>query len=444
MPYSHTSFSTLKTQLAGRLGDAGGVYWTDAERGIYIVEALRTWQALARYWRDRGTFVTAASTPFYDITTLLLKGTESLLSYSVTDRDLVQAIQYHLLESVASQSVWNGTDQFTLDDVARAIERRRDQFLSETGAVLTRFTQGVAAPPVARQALPQAVIDVRRAAFQEAVTNTVTPLWRVDEEQLAGGLSGWGRNPAVPEFYSVAVAPPIALSLAPVPIVSGTLDVIAVQSGAALDPAAANTILNIPDDFAWVVKWGALADLLGRDGQARDPARAAYSELRWQQGCELARAFPCVLAGEIQGQDMMSESLAGLDAGRHTWQTSTGQPDLIAPAGRNLVALANTPDGIYSVTLDVVRNAVVPVQDGDFIQLGRECLDVILDYAEHLAAFKLAGPEFEATGRAMENMLRQAAIYNEKLKANALFGKLMGAMSHREEERRPIRETVNA
>ena len=158
----------------------------------------------------------------------------------------------------------------------------------------------------------------------------------------------------------------------------------------------------------------------------------------------MARAFPCVLNAEIQGADILLESLQGLDSGRHTWQTSTGQPDLVALAGRNLVALANMPDGIYSVTLDVVRNAVVPATDVADVQVGRECLDVLLDYAEHLACFKLAGAEFAATGRAMENMLRQAVIYNEKLKANVVFGAIMGQQSHEEERRRPVREMVNA
>ena len=53
--YNYISFAAAKAQLAARLYDAGEVFWTDTEIGLYLIEALRTWQALTAFWR--GDFV---------------------------------------------------------------------------------------------------------------------------------------------------------------------------------------------------------------------------------------------------------------------------------------------------------------------------------------------------------------------------------------------------
>src|SRR5208282_926816 len=118
-------------------------------------------------------------------------------------------------------------------------------------------------------------------------------------------LPSWETNAATPEMYSTIVSPPLTVQLGPVPINTGQLDIVPVNIGPALNPAAGATVLGIPDDLSWVVKMGALADLLGTDGLPRDPDRAKYCEDRWQQGCELARINPTIINAEIQGVDTL-------------------------------------------------------------------------------------------------------------------------------------------
>jgi hypothetical protein len=120
MAYTHVSFSDLKSALAQRLGDVGKVYWTDTEIGLYIIEALRTWSMLTGYWTDLGTLNTAAGTAFYDISTLTNSSAESLLSYAVTDSDILTNIQYHLIEPATGTS-WTGSEQFTLAGVTQEL-----------------------------------------------------------------------------------------------------------------------------------------------------------------------------------------------------------------------------------------------------------------------------------------------------------------------------------
>lgn len=432
MAYSHTLLTALDAQLASRLNDTGSVFFSSAERVRYLIESLRTWGACSTYWRERGVFNTAPGVPFYDITSASAS-MSALLGMTLTDLDLVTDIQYALMETVGVP--WAGTEQFTLDDFTKAIQRRRDQFLAETGAVLTRSVIPAAPPPDGRVALSDAIIDVRRAAWVGA-DGIVAPLYRSDELQADYGMSGWSINPATPSLYSTIVSPPLTVQLMPVPLDVGQLDLLTVNAGATLDPTIP-VLLGIPDDFAWVVKWGAIADLLGRDGIARDPDRAAYGEARWRQGVELARINPTAILAEIQGVDNLMDDLWNVDGAFSGWQTTPGEPTVVATAGRNMVALAQVPDRIYSVTLDVVRNAPVAAA---FVQVGREILDVILDYAAHLAAFKMQGQEWKATARGMDNMLRQAALYNDKLRASALFKEILWPTAHRYQEKHPTRK----
>src|SRR5512135_719505 len=278
MAYATTTYAQFRTALAARLSDTGKVFWTDTELKEWTLEALRTWSAYSSYWRERGTFATVAATSFYDIAVQL----PTLLAYTVTDTQLTTDINFQLMEDVAASTI------FSASDITAAIQRRRDQFLTETGSVLSMSTMAAPATPVGRFTLDEHIIDVRRVAWNKLdpntglITNTI-PLFRVDELQLDFARPSWSVNQATPEMYSTIVSPPLTVQLAPAPIDTGSMDLLTVNSGAVLTGGVA---LGIPDDFAWVVKWGALADLLGMDGQARDPDRATYCEMRWRQGVE--------------------------------------------------------------------------------------------------------------------------------------------------------------
>ncbi len=87
--------------------------------------------------------------------------------------------------------------------------------------------------------------------------------------------------------------------------------------------------------------------------------------------------------------------------------------------------------------LTVVQNAPVPVNSGDFIQIARGDYDSMLDYAQHLAAFKSAGGEFLATLPLLQNFMERAALYNGKLKSMGPFKRSEYMLSQREQERNP-------
>jgi hypothetical protein len=417
VPYSQPTFAEAVIALSSRLNDPLNVRWLVPECQGYLIEALRTWNAWTAHWRDQGSFVAIMAQPFYDLPTVI----PTLRGMTVTNWDLVADLQAALLEPQAPGGTWTGTDQFTLEQLTLAIQRRRDQFLRETGAVLTRTeTFYAAAVATGRYALDEHVSIVRRAAWRDATTQILYPLLVTDEWAGTHYQPTWPLSAQPPQAYSVSVVPPLTLQLIPSGPGAGTLDLVAIETGDTLDPLV-ESVLGIPDDFAHVVKFGALADLLHGDGLALDPLRAAYCEQRWTQGCEQARSASVVLAariGELDEEPALAVpcrigSLSDADRYAPTWQLVPSIPREVLVASQNLIALSPPPGGAGgpdAIFLDVVRNAPVPTADDDILQIGQDVYDSILDIAQHLAVFKEGPGQLELAMALIDRAARAAGI----------------------------------
>ncbi len=192
---------------------------------------------------------------------------------------------------------------------------------------------------------------------------------------------------------------------------AGTLDLVSVSKGSAVNPVV-SAPLGVPDDWAWVIKFGALADLLQGDGLALDAERAAYCTKRWEQGIQQATSASVVLDGRINDQPVVIASLADADVYSPLWQLLGGSPTMLIIAGQTL--LASTPPagggGPYTVTLDVVRNAPVPSADGDILEVGQDIYDAILDYTQHLALFKEGAGQLQTAIALLNRAMTVAGI----------------------------------
>jgi hypothetical protein len=190
-----------------------------------------------------------------------------------------------------------------------------------------------------------------------------------------------------------------------------------------LDPANTATVLGIPDDLTPAITWGALADLLGEDGIARDPIRAKYCEDRYQQYVKLARMLPVVIHAELNGQPLIPSTLQEMESSTPQWENTAASvlnpiSDILL-CSSNLIAFYPVPNQTYSGTFDVVQKTPVPVNSLDDIQIGREQVDMILDYAEHLALFKVGGVEWHDTEHHAQNFFMQSVTYNQRISAAA-------------------------
>ena len=433
--YQYLNRAQARQQLANRLYDSGQVFWISAELNLYIAEALRTWNAMTSFWRGDFIFSAAPNTRWYDITNPAT-APNSLRLPALKDTDLYTLMQYHLLEPAVGVNPWTGASaQFSADDLISATQRRRDEVLGVTGCTTTLRTVGAV---LGRIVLPDTVIDVRRMAYLPAV-GSPSIVWKDDTWALQAFNTGYPQAPAgTPVSYQLSTEPPISFDTDRPPGFAGSYELLTVEAGQSLSAGSAS-LLSVPDDWTHVVKWGALADLFSRESNARDPLRAQYCNQRYQMGVKLLASAPAILAMRIGNAVLQIDSVADADAYRTGWEgEAPGAPNGAFYSGLNLVGVAPIPDtNPYSFTVTVVENAPVPSTDGDFLQVARDDIDVVLDYAQHLAAFKMGGAEFTATMPLLERFLTKASISNAKLKEMGEFTTALYALGQVQEHRAP-------
>lgn len=439
MAYNYAKWSQVKSDLASRLGDPGKVFWTDAECALLLTEALRYLNVLTLAFRTVGT-VTLTSEPFVDLAATFTDdgGTSFPLAYSVTDTDLVMEIQYHLVEqSPGVMATWSAP--FTLSEVTSAMQRVRDQFIADTGCAVTRDTSiSVTGGAGGSVNLPSATIAIRRAAWVSGSTGKVTPLG-VSSAYAGAAYSTPGSllSPAVPRAYSTSSEPQLTLQLIPPPSESGVLDLLLVEHGAALSPST-GVVLGIPDDLTPAIKWGTLADLLTKDGPGKAFQLGLYASRRYEEWVQLALQHTIILQANLNGVPMPLSRLQSLDSARPDWQNSTRGRASIASAGLNLLAVApQSSGGMIGAT--VVRPALIPPTDDDYLQIGGEAFDVLMGYATHIANFKLGGSDFTVTEPLLTAIRDYALSVNERLMSSTRYLETVRGQSTSDTAAKPYR-----
>lgn len=435
--YNYITYAQARQELANRLYDPTKVFWIDAELGAYLVEALRTWNALTAYWRGDFTFLSNTTNFWYDLTNKTLLP-NTLRPYVLTDAWVYLQMQYHLLEPPTGISPWPGSSQFTAADFLGAVARRRDEIISTTGCTVT---QQLVATTGKRIPLGDSTIDIRRVAYLPAANASPYVLWPADTwGEQAFNPNYTMQPPGLPKVYLRSTQPPITFDTDAPPGNGGSYDVLTINAGPTVS-ATTPTSLFIPDDWVDIVKWGALADLLSRESNAKDTLRATYCEQRYRMGMVLLQKAPAILAIRFGNVSLWVDSVRAADAFLTTWQAlPAGRPVSFFHAGLNLFAISPIADqnNAYSFLATVVQNAPVPVNDADPLQVGRDDLDAIIDYAQHLAAFKMGGEEFTRTTPLLQRFLEQASLYALKLADIAEYTKILYALSVREKEMYPV------
>lgn len=440
MPYTFVTLTQAETDLSNRLFDPTQQFWTASELGVYLTEALQTWNALTSVWRADFTFALVSGQYWYDLTTL--SGTPRPIT--VTDNQVTQVIEYHLLEPLTTSYplTWTGSAQFSVSDILGALQRRRDEVLSVTGCQLTQSL--IAWNSGSTVALSDSIIDVRRVAWFPSVTYPVTPLFSSDFLEKEFFAPGWGTaTTGAPEVWFISTEPPLVLGLDTATPVNSNLDVVTVNAGPALSTTSATT-LGVPDDWAWVIKWGALASLLSRESNSKDEFRAKYAQQRYKDGLTLLSNASALLDLRFGTAPFDIDPVTNGDQFNPGWQgLVAGAPVVAYVAGLNLIAFNQPGFGSYNISATVVQNAPVVISGN--LQISRQDYHAILDYAQHLATFKIGGAEFAKTFPLAMNFYNQAKLYNSKLAQLGVFQLPMYETSQTEFERNPTynREVLN-
>jgi hypothetical protein len=424
--YTWLTFGQAKTELARRLADLDGRFWTDAERGLYIIEALRTFNALTNTWSAEYTFDTPvnANQIWYDLSQL--SGSPRIRT--VTDAEVYSLMRYHLLEPVSGPM----TSQFTQEDFTGALQRRRDELIQASCCNLVNAT--AASTPNQRSVfLPDTTLEVVRTRFLPAGGDPVT-IFREDNLAFEYYEPGFMQAPSdVPNAYDLITSPPLSLDVDIPPAMPGSYDMIQLRSGSVFSPPTP-IVLGIPNDFTFVAKWGALADLLGRESEATDRLRADFCLSRYMDGMKLLSNSSWMLLGQINGIPCDTPSLAEMDQYATEWDSDPNAPEAIVTAGIDFFAVSPVPTTPQmSVFLNVVGNAPVPTGDDDKVQVSRDAWDSILSYAQFLATFKMGGSEFTQAMDLEKEFITYAAATNSHLNAMGLYADVLDAQGQRQQ-----------
>lgn len=423
--------ATLLASLGNRLNNA--IFWSTSELRLYLRESLTCWQAYARFWRQAVGFNThtdGAGNPqvFYDLTTEVPQ-----LAYTFTDSGMLSLIEWHLLEpqsGIASNPTWSGTPMFPQAAYTDAMQKRRDRFKLDVGSGVQVYTTPSIAAGTPRFTFPSSLIDIRRVSWVDANGNK-TVLWRDDEFAANAYDVSWAQTLSLPTpiAYSVAVTQPYTIQLLPPPGDIGNLEVLAIAQGAPLNPTV-GVILGIPDNFAWAVKFGAMADLLSQDGPGADEQRAQYSEGRYAEGVALCREMPTVINGALNQVACEIDSVFNFDAFSVGWNNATSPVtpiQFIGMASRTMLAVSAVPDPANptGVNIDCVVNCPLPPDDTTPINITADMAEVIIDEAEHLARWKEGGAEAMASIRLHKNLVDYAKQFREMSGARAPYWEAM-------------------
>jgi hypothetical protein len=430
-PYTYQTFLQVRQSIALRLSDTGNVFWTDPEIALYLLEALYTWNALTGFWVTRQITTLNVGSPNW----IPVNSIGSARIYTQQDTNIYPIILYHLLESQLSAGVWGGTTQFSLADMTQAVDRRQAEIVQFCQLNLSNVTPySVLAANQRTFPLGDTILDIMRA---RAVPPSGSPqtLSRGDSTSFALFSPSYRQSPQMPRNYSLSAQFPLTLEVDYPPIINIGLDMI--QGNSPTVTAMPTPVpLAIPDDWTWVLKWGVMMDMLGKQSEAQDIPRQQYCKARYAEGIQLMTTLPWLMEALFNEVPVNIEAVAERDTFDNGWETNSTTRQSVIVAGIDLVSIAPRPTGgtNLSLSLKVVQSAPIPVLNTDIVQVPRDVLDVIIDYCVHLAAFKMGGAEFSDTIPLFDNFRTIAKAYNQRLSQLGLFDDMMKAQGNRQSE----------
>lgn len=445
MPYTQYTLASFTSYISDLLDDPGSVYWPVHEIEIAIFEGLRVWGALTNYWRARGAFNLdpAKVNPYYDMSQIV----PNLRTRITTLDEIVQGIQFMLLEPPSGISGVGMSGQVGIQSILDAIQYARNRFIIDTHLPLTIHDLfGDPPAPQGTVTYSPSTVYLHRTSWQDSSSQTWTNLWRQDEWAMDRADPDWTVNPASPICYSESDLAPLQLQLQPAPINAGHLDGVTVDSEE-VDLTDPTSTFNIPDEWIHAVKYAALSNIL-QGGMIADDVRGDYAETRYQQAVTFAKDARSILRAIYQSRPLNISSLASLDAASPFWRNQVGAPSSAGIMYDMLVINPGMPDRAYGMEVDVVQSAPIPSWPFDpasfFMPLGPEDLDALADYVTHILLFKCGGKDFTSTMSGYDSFMKavtgRKAINTAKVKYFApIFGK-----SQDEWARRPDKVETNA
>lgn len=204
---------------------------------------------------------------------------------SVTDQTLLSEIQRVTLEHAGDAGATWPSGMWTQVEVLGYLNQRQNRWLAATGLLWTHAETAITINQ-ADQAPPSDWIATIFIAYKTPA-GLYRELPKLDALELDYALPTWpGASSATPRGYTEADGATLTTLIAPIPTAAGSaLERYYVALGAAL--TAAGVTFSVPDEFVPTIKYGCLADMFAKVGQANNPVLVEACEARWQEGIEL-------------------------------------------------------------------------------------------------------------------------------------------------------------
>lgn len=204
---------------------------------------------------------------------------------SITDQTILAEMQRVTLEGVGDLGATWPSGMWTLTEVLGYLNQRQDRFLAATGIMWTVNNTAVTTGQ-ADQANPTNWIATLLVAYKTSA-GLYRELPRLDALELDLVLPTWpGSTSATPRGYYEVDGNTSTLYVVPIPTdVGSALERYYVALGTALTQAG--VAFSVPDEFVATIKYGALADMFSKVGQAANSELASACEDRWEEGIAL-------------------------------------------------------------------------------------------------------------------------------------------------------------
>ncbi len=203
----------------------------------------------------------------------------------MTDQEVFTEIQY-AMEETPNDGASFLSDLWTISEVIDYLNQRQRQFLKNTGVVLSRDTL-ITIPTQVRHPLPDDFIAMYHVAWRTPASKYYElrrgDLWEIDH-----GDPSWETVAAVrPKLYLEGEMPTLTLGTAPMTNSPGVIEILYVGLSTLLSNTGVD--FEVPDECVPAIMYGVLADMLSKEGRARDLVRASVAEGRYSEGEEATK-----------------------------------------------------------------------------------------------------------------------------------------------------------
>jgi hypothetical protein len=430
--YSWLTAVEANQEVSIRLGDPNQIFWPKAEIYLYLYEALRLYNCLTAFWAEPYTLTL---TPPFAANWFQANGSGSPRQPTLTDTDVYNLIEAHFLEPITG-STWTGTNQFNITDLAQACSRRRNEILQAAACNMVE-TPINCVPNTPGITLPDTMLDVRRIRWVPATgQGSPVTLQRGDTLSYQRFSQGYQQSTGNPMRWDVLGTSPQAVTFDTKVNVPSQAQVLGMMAGADFDPPTSSPLL-MPDDWMWVLKFGAMADVLSMEQEGKDLERADYCRKRYTEGLKLMKVMPWLLQGFLNEIATDTPALAAQDRFNYEWQSRASAFPALVVAGIDLFAVSPIPAASTSVNMTVVANAPIPANDAADIQVPRDVMDAIISETQHLALFKMGGAEFAQSEALHKEFIRFCVDQNARLRESGIFATDLRPADPRQDEQQP-------